>query len=125
MKYYFIPKIEINVCLTDLEFNILDAAIKNSEYKHVAVIGGWWYGMSGMRHWKLDSDAEFRSEIPYAYTFRKLDKLLKCLEPFVNYPNEKQDQATEVYLKISKILQLCNNHYNAISESFPDNLIKL
>lgn len=115
MKYYFIPKIEINVIFSDKEFEILNEAIRNSEYKFFAIDeNGWWFKIAKIRSNFLD--------VPIEITFRNLDKLLKCLEPYVNYTHMKSIESMSAYNRIRRILTDCNTHAKMIQPLFEQDL---
>lgn len=117
MKYYFIPKIEINVMFTDEEFEHLDEVIKaNSEYKYQAFDeNGWWFKIAKRR-----SMLKGYTDSPIEITFRQLDTLTKCLEPHISYL--KTIKSIRISNKIGSILRDCNAHAEKVNPLFEDDL---
>lgn len=124
MKYQLEYQIHIGFTLTDDEFKILDEAFVKSEYKHLAKIGGFWYGQSGSRNFIKDQTE--REDHMLFVSNRDAQKLLKSLEPYATFAyTEDADPRFIIYCKLRKVIEASISTSNALNTHSGINAVKL
>lgn len=118
MEYNLSYQITINFKLTDAEFELLTEAMKNhSDCKGATMKGEFWYGNMNRYRWKKDEKATDPWDY-YSCTTRQMDtKVIKSLEPFVNYhmgDKDKQALGRTLYYKLMNLLRDVIAHSNEL-----------
>lgn len=105
--------------LSDEQFDLLTEAMKNhSDCEGATRVGEFWYGNMNRRRWKDDPLPNQEPTLYYATT-RQLDtKVIKSLEPYVNYDmgdKEKQAKGVALYYELMKVLKDAIEHHNLLA----------
>lgn len=118
MEYNLSYQITINFKLTNDEFELLTEAMQNhSDCKGSTLLGEFWYGNMNRYRWNKDQKCSEPYEY-YSATTRQMDtKVIKALEPFVNYnigDKKRQQMGQTLYFNLMKVLGEAITHSNVL-----------
>lgn len=117
MNVNYSYQITVNFELTDEQFDLLTEAMQHhNDCEGATKLGEFWYGNMNRHRWKKE---EGNTEPAfYSATTRQLDtKVVKSLEPFVNYTmanKVKQAAGIDLYYKLMKVLGDAITHSNEL-----------